>query len=150
MREQTALVVTSIAPPNTALRALAEGAEMNEWPFYIIGDVSSPSDFSLPGAEFLSVGQQIETGLATAKASPTRPLRAQEHRVPFGNAWRSFSDRRDRRRQYPFAGILEATSVPAKSARGSDRGVDERLRLFQQPTDLAAWTATRCHPKAAG
>jgi hypothetical protein len=70
--QQTALVVTSIAPPNRALRALAEGAETNRWPFYIIGDVSSPSDFSLPGAQFLSVEQQIETGFATAKACPTR------------------------------------------------------------------------------
>jgi hypothetical protein len=72
MKEQTALVVTSIAAPNRALRELAEGAEANRWPFYIIGDVSSPSDFSLPGAQFLSVGQQLETGLATAQACPTR------------------------------------------------------------------------------
>ena len=72
MKERTALVVTSIAAPNRALRELAEGAEANRWPFYIIGDVSSPSDFSLPGAQFLSVERQMETGFATAKASPTR------------------------------------------------------------------------------
>jgi hypothetical protein len=69
---QTALVVTSIASPNDILISLADGAQRSGWPFYIIGDISSPSDFSLPGAQFLNVQEQIETGFATAKASPTR------------------------------------------------------------------------------
>ena len=72
MSRQTAVVVTSIASPNDILISLADGTQRSGWTFYIIGDVSSPSDFSLPGAQFLNVQEQIDTGFATAKACPTR------------------------------------------------------------------------------
>jgi hypothetical protein len=68
----TALVVTTIARPNDILKALGEGARVNQWPFYIIGDASSPADFSLPPARFLSVQDQLATGLAIAAACPLR------------------------------------------------------------------------------
>ena len=69
---RTALVVTTIAGPNDVLRSLAEGALANQWPFYIIGDVASPPDFSLSGARFLSVQDQLATGLALAAECPLR------------------------------------------------------------------------------
>lgn len=68
----TALVVTTIARPNEILRALAAGAVEHQWPFFVIGDVSSPDDFSLPGATYFSVEDQISTGLATAVSCPIR------------------------------------------------------------------------------
>ncbi|HLW75454.1 MAG TPA: STELLO glycosyltransferase family protein [Bryobacteraceae bacterium] len=67
----TALVVTSIAPPNDILRALAHGAAEHDWPFYLIGDSKSPPDFSLPGARYFSIADQIATGFAFAAACPT-------------------------------------------------------------------------------
>jgi hypothetical protein len=70
MTQPAALVVTSIARPNDVLKSQADGARRNQWPFYVIGDASSPSDFSLPGARFLSVQDQIATGLAIAAACP--------------------------------------------------------------------------------
>ncbi len=72
MTTQTALVVTSIAAPNAALKLLAEGARANNWAFYIVGDAASPPDFSLSGARFLNVPDQLATGLATAAACPLR------------------------------------------------------------------------------
>jgi len=69
---RTALVVTSIAAPNAALKSLADGAQANGWPFYIVGDISSPVEFSLPGAKFLNVAEQVATGFATARLCPTR------------------------------------------------------------------------------
>jgi len=65
-------VVTSIAPPNRILKALADGCQQHGQRFYVIGDVASPSDFSLPGCEFFSLQQQYETGFRTARESPTR------------------------------------------------------------------------------
>ena len=72
MTQETALVVTSIAAPTAALKLLAEGARSNRWAFYVIGDAASPADFSLPPARFLSVKDQLATGLATAAACPLR------------------------------------------------------------------------------
>src|SRR5438270_335676 len=40
---RVSLVVTSIAAPNDVLRSLALGAQANNWTFYVIGYVSSPS-----------------------------------------------------------------------------------------------------------
>jgi hypothetical protein len=51
---------------------MADGARRNNWLFYLIGDATSPSDFSLPGVRFLSVQDQIATGLAIAAACPLR------------------------------------------------------------------------------
>ena len=72
MTDRTALVVTSIAGPNEILKSLADGAEASGWPFYLIGDVSSPADFRLQGVRFLSVKDQLDTGFATAGACPLR------------------------------------------------------------------------------
>jgi hypothetical protein len=70
--EKTTLVVTSISPPNNALRALADGAHQVGWDFIVIGDVGSPADFYLRGCRFLSVDAQLATGLAFARTCPMR------------------------------------------------------------------------------
>jgi STELLO glycosyltransferases len=70
--DSVSLVVTSIAAPNDVLRSLARGAQANNWTFYVIGDVSSPATFELDGSRFLSVADQLNSGLATANASPTK------------------------------------------------------------------------------
>jgi hypothetical protein len=66
------VVVTSIAAPNRILRSLAEGCREHRRRFYVIGDVSSPSGFSLPGCEFFSLERQYESGFRTAREAPTR------------------------------------------------------------------------------
>jgi hypothetical protein len=52
------VVVTSIAAPNRILRALAEGCREQGQRFYVIGDVPSPPNFSLPGCDFFSLERQ--------------------------------------------------------------------------------------------
>jgi hypothetical protein len=68
----TAIVVTSINAPNAALRALADGAAAHEFEFIVCGDTKSPRDFSLSGCRYLSVEDQVATGLRFAKICPVR------------------------------------------------------------------------------
>ncbi len=72
MKETLAVVVTSIAAPNAALRALAEGCRARGQQFIVIGDVPSPKDFRLEGCSFYGLDEQRETGFRFAEACPTR------------------------------------------------------------------------------
>ncbi len=66
-----ALVVTSIAPPTTALQRLAAGASDADLDFILVGDKASPPDFELPGCDYYGLERQRALGLATADACPT-------------------------------------------------------------------------------
>lgn len=68
----TALVVTSINPPNAALRSLASGASEHGWSFVLAGDSKSPLDFHLDGCEFLSLQAQLESGFSLARIAPEK------------------------------------------------------------------------------
>ena len=70
--QQPALVVTSIASPNAVLKSLADGTLARGMPFYLIGDVPSPSEFDLEGCSFYSLSAQRRTGLRTATVCPER------------------------------------------------------------------------------
>lgn len=67
-----ALIVTSINPPNAVMTALRDGAREHGVRFVVIGDTKSPADFTLDGAEFLSVATQEKSGLKFASLCPTR------------------------------------------------------------------------------
>ena len=67
-----ALVVTSIAAPNTALRELAAGSIANGLRFLVVGDVSSPAKFELDGCHFYSIADQRETSLRLAAVIPEK------------------------------------------------------------------------------
>ncbi len=66
------VVVTSIAPPNPVMRELASQSKSRGLSFFVIGDVPSPSDFSLDGCEFYSLERQSATGFAVAESMPVR------------------------------------------------------------------------------
>jgi hypothetical protein len=68
----TALVVTSINPPNTAMRELAAGCVAAGWNFIVAGDGKSPPDYSLEGCRFLSLDAQRESGFALGRICPER------------------------------------------------------------------------------
>lgn len=70
--EKFALVVTSIAAPNAALKALAQGSEENNFDFILIGDEASPSDFYLRGCRFYSLIDQQKLSFQLANLLPTR------------------------------------------------------------------------------
>ncbi len=72
MNPSSALIVTSIAPPNPVLSELAIGAAQHGCDFIVIGDTKSPPDFQLEGCRFLSVEAQLETGFEFARKCPTR------------------------------------------------------------------------------
>ena len=67
-----ALVVTSVAAPNAALRQLAEGCLQRQVTFYLMGDVPSPADFTLEDCEFYSLARQADTGFKLAPLLPVR------------------------------------------------------------------------------
>lgn len=71
MRPSTALIVTSINPPNTVLRSLANGAKASGISFIVIGDKKSPADFSIDGCDYYGLNEQYALGFKSAEACPT-------------------------------------------------------------------------------
>ena len=69
---QTALVVTSINPPNAAMRELAAGCLAHGWDFFVAGDGKSPTDYDLEGSRFLSLEAQRGSGFTLGKICPER------------------------------------------------------------------------------
>src|SRR4026209_722487 len=67
-----AVVVTSINPPNAALRALADGCLEHGADFIVAGDTKSPADFSLAGRRFLSPRSQLDSDSRLPRARPVR------------------------------------------------------------------------------
>lgn len=66
------LIITSIASPNAALKAFAEGALQHKVDFIVIGDTKSPSDFHLHGCDFYSIERQLQLPFPLAKALPVK------------------------------------------------------------------------------
>ncbi|MDT4952327.1 MAG: hypothetical protein QOJ02_465 [Acidobacteriota bacterium] len=72
MKDKLALVVTSIAPPNAALKELARGCLEQGFDFIVIGDEASPPTFELEGCRFYSLAEQRALELRFAKECPTK------------------------------------------------------------------------------
>ncbi|QNE32452.1 DUF288 domain-containing protein [Sphingomonas sp. NBWT7] len=70
--QKTAVVLTSIAPPNAVMRAIASDCMESGTSFYVIGDTKSPDTFELDGCKFLSVSDQLALGLRLPALCPTR------------------------------------------------------------------------------
>lgn len=68
----TALVVTSIHPPNAAMRELAAGCRENGWNFIVAGDSKSPRDFQLEGCDFISLETQRRCGFSLGLLAPEK------------------------------------------------------------------------------
>lgn len=66
------VVVTSIAGPNKALKALARGCQEKGYQLIVIGDEASPIDFALDGCRFYSLEAQHQLPFKLAQLCPTR------------------------------------------------------------------------------
>lgn len=66
MKPHVALIVTSISSPNAVLASLAAGSRKHGFDFIVIGDISSPPDFTLDGCDFWDIKRQetLEVKLA--------------------------------------------------------------------------------------
>jgi STELLO glycosyltransferases len=53
-----ALVVTTISKPNRCLQSLSEGAQKHEVEFIVVGDMATPTDFTLPHCQFYDIERQ--------------------------------------------------------------------------------------------
>src|SRR5712692_1034727 len=81
MKENIAVVVTTIAEPNDTLRALARGCQERGYQFIAIGDEASPPDFQLDGCSFYGLEEQYESGFRFARLCPTRDRKNYSHPV---------------------------------------------------------------------
>jgi len=72
MGQAYALVVTTINYPTFAIKEIARRKQELPADFFLIGDSKSPPDFVLDGAHYFDIDAQYATGLAFAKACPTR------------------------------------------------------------------------------
>ncbi|MBN1795127.1 MAG: DUF288 domain-containing protein [Sedimentisphaerales bacterium] len=72
MEENIFLVVTSISGTNEALSALAKGCKKHNWRFILIGDESSPDDFTLDGCDFYSLKRQKALDFKFPNDCPTK------------------------------------------------------------------------------
>lgn len=72
MQQKTSLVITSIASPNKALKAYAEGCKQNNISFITIGDASSPKDFFLEGCDFYNLDAQKNLPFKFSKNVPEK------------------------------------------------------------------------------
>jgi len=70
--DQPAVVLTSIAPPNKVMRAIAADCAERGLEFYVIGDTKSPADFALEGCKFYGYDAQLDLPFETARLCPTR------------------------------------------------------------------------------
>lgn len=64
------LIITSIASPNEAMKAFAEGCLKNGMEFIVIGDRKSPADFKLDGCRFLGLEDQKNLPFKIARHLP--------------------------------------------------------------------------------
>jgi STELLO glycosyltransferases len=69
---KTALVITSISPPNDVLSLCADGCIKHGVDFIVVGDVKSPSVFNLHGCNFWSIEKQTKLPLKLASILPER------------------------------------------------------------------------------
>ncbi len=68
----SALVVTSINPPNPVMTSLRDSARENGVRFLVMGDTKSPADFRLDGCEYMDLPAQFNTDLKFAALCPIR------------------------------------------------------------------------------
>ena len=67
----SAIVVTTIAGPNAAMRALAQGAAAAGMPFIVVGDSKSPATYSLDGGRYYDLAAQRASGFSLGGVCPT-------------------------------------------------------------------------------
>jgi hypothetical protein len=71
MRADERLVITSIARPTPALKALAAASRRTGFDFILIGDDASPASFELEGCDFYSLERQRQLPFALVRICPT-------------------------------------------------------------------------------
>lgn len=69
---KTAVVVTSISAPNPALKLIAAGCRERGHEFLVIGDVASPAEFQIDGADFYGLDRQKGIGSRVADLCPIK------------------------------------------------------------------------------
>ena len=72
MQDKYAVVITTINAPTRAVIEIARDAPKLDAEFILIGDEKSPAGFDQPGATYLDMNAQRDSGFAYAKIAPAR------------------------------------------------------------------------------
>ena len=72
MTDKYSVVVTTINHPTRAVLEIEAAKATLDASFYLIGDSKSPPEFNLPGARYLNIQQQLDTGFKYASIAPTK------------------------------------------------------------------------------
>ena len=72
MTQNTALIITSISAPNTAMKSFAEGCKKSGVDFIVVGDTKSPKEFILDGCRFVSIDEQRNLNFRLAALLPEK------------------------------------------------------------------------------
>ncbi|WP_198135161.1 STELLO glycosyltransferase family protein [Rhodopseudomonas palustris] len=65
-----AIIVTSINAPNPVMKAIAKDANPAGFDFIVVGDTKTPDGFAIDGCRFLSIDEQLSSGLKYARVAP--------------------------------------------------------------------------------
>lgn len=68
----TGIVITTIQEPTECVRALANSAQANGIPLFVIGDRKGPQQFPLASANFISIEQQKQLSFRLGRALPEK------------------------------------------------------------------------------
>lgn len=122
MQDKYAVVITTINAPTRAVVEIARDAPMLDAEFVLIGDEKSPSDFHQPGAVYLDIQAQRDSGFAYARSAPTRHYARKNvgylHAIRNGATVLIETD--DDNIPRPEFWAPRSRSVPARVVEGSD------------------------------
>lgn len=122
MKDRRALVITSIAAPNDALKEFAAGCAERNIHFIVIGDSKSPPDFDLKDCDFYSVKRQKELSFAISKILPEKKYSRKNigYLIAISNGHNVIVETDDD--NYPLTPFWKKTQMNCSSYHIEDRG----------------------------
>lgn len=132
-----AVVITTIQPPTTGVRAIAARALSGDISFVVIGDRKSPESWQCEGAEYLSIGDQGRLPFASASVIPpnsyTRKMLGYLVAAAKGVAWIRETDDDNS----PYESFFD--SVPSVVSARVPEAVDGWVNIYSYFTDRFVW-----------
>ena len=132
-----AFVLTTIQSPTPGLHAIAIEAQRRGVPFYVVGDLKTPSGWSCSGVDYLSPADQEATGFEVSRALPynsyTRKLVGYLRAAASGASWIRETDDDNE----PYASFFEV--APVSVSGRSPVNPTRFINVYAYFTDRHVW-----------